>query len=116
MSFAIKEFQMETSIKMEAEEKYLHALVGKIFKLLPIREEGDAFLAYAQGLQRELSGCESILPRVAFDHDWASILAVLANIIDGGDTFAKFRRDVFRMISLCETLISRHFYGGIDDE
>jgi len=112
MSFAIKELQME------AEEKYLHALVGKIFKLLPIMEEGDedAFLAYAQGLQRELSGCESVLHRIVCDQDWTSILAVLSNIIDGDVAFALFRRDVFRMISLCEKLISRHFYGGIDDE
>ena len=102
---------------MEAEERYLHALVGKIFKLLPIREEGDedAFMAYAQGLQRELSGCETVLRRVACDPDWVSILAILANIIEGDVAFARFRRDVFRMISLCEKLISRHFYGRLDD-
>jgi len=104
-------------LPMEAEECYLHALVGKIFKLLPIREEGDpdAFKAYAQGLQRELAGCDSVLRRVACDPDWVSILAVLANIIEGDVAFARFRRDVFRMISLCEKLISRHFYGGLDD-
>lgn len=103
---------------MEAEERYLHALVGKFFKLLPIREEGDpaAFTAYAQGLQRELSGCASVLRRVARDRDWVSILAVLANMIDNDIAFAHLRRDVFRMISLCEKLISRHFYGGLDDE
>ena len=104
-------------LPMEAEERYLHALVGKLFKLLPIREEGDpaTFTAYAQGLQRELSGCESVLRRVACDQDWVSILAVLANIIDGDIAFVPFRRDVFRMISLCEKLISRHFYEEADD-
>lgn len=104
-------------LPMEAEERYLHALVGKIFKLLPIREGGDqtAFMSYAQGLQRELSGCESVLRRVAFDQDWVSILAILANVIKGDSAFEPFRSDVFRMISFVESLISRHFYGGIDD-
>ena len=105
-------------LPMEAEERYLHALVSKLFKLLPIQEEGnrDAFVAYAQGLQRELSDCASVLRRIACDRDWANILAILTNIADDNVAFAQLRSDVFRMISLCETLISRHFYGGLDDE
>ena len=104
-------------LPVETEERYLHALVGKIFKLLPLRDEGDdaAFLKYAEALRHELSGYESVLRRVACDQDWVSILAVLTNIIDGDVASAQFRRDVFRMISLCEQLISRYFYGGLDD-
>jgi len=109
---------MIKELPVEAEEQYLHSLIGRLFKLLPIQEEGNQanFLAYAQALQRELNGCESIMSRIAYDRDWVSILAILANIINGDLAFPVFRRDVFRMTSLCQKLISHHFYGGLDDE
>lgn len=110
--------QRKNELVMEAEERYLHTLVNKLFKLLPTKE-GEAptfFLSYAQSLQRELIGCESMLRRVTQDPDWLSIQAVLSNLINGDIPFARFRFDVLRMISLCEKLISQHFYGEIDDD
>ena len=97
-------------IDRQSLENYLDSLVGKLYKLLPIKENSpDTFPAYAKGLRDELFGFKGLVVAISHDPSYVSILSMLQNFIDSPECpVGDVKREVFSMISLCKKLISRY--------
>lgn len=92
------------------QEKYFSSLVNKFFKILPLKETNDSgLIIYMKGLQRELTGCFSLLPTSDCDPSVMDLLGILQYHIEHDKCDVKeVRRDVFRAISICNKLRDRH--------
>ena len=95
-----------TPISNELMSNYLHTLVNRLFKILPIREQNDASLpVYVQSLQVELLGCQNLITTFKNDAVFLTLLSILQYLIDNPDCSVRtVRREVFHAISLCNKL------------
>ena len=92
---------------------YFAALVNRIFKILPIRERGEATLGtYLDSLIIELLGCERLLTELNGDEGLLTLIATFQYLRDNDDlSVAVVKREVFRAISVCKK-IGERFEGG----
>lgn len=93
---------------------YLQTLINLFFKILPLKEGGEASLdKYLLGLQAELLGCQSLIMAIQYDPIFLSLLSILQYLIDHPDCeVCVVKREVFSAISLCNKLKERY---AIDD-
>lgn len=86
--------------------KYFRKLVNLFFKILPLREsEESSLITYMQSLQRELIGCNNLIPTIQDDPEYLTLLSILQFFIEHPDTDVRiFKREVFRAISICNKL------------
>lgn len=90
-------------------QKYLSALIGQFYKILPIKESGEPSLyKYMESLQRELIGCHDLI--VALNHDelYLSLLAILQYLIETDCDTKTVKCEVFKAISICEKLQKKY--------
>lgn len=99
-------------IDQQSLENYLNSLIGKLYKLLPIRENSpETFPTYSRGLRDELFGFKGLVIALSHDPSYVSIMSMLQNFIDSPECPVEdVRREVFSMISLCKKLISRYAF------
>ena len=102
-------------VNSELLHNYFKTLVNRFFKILPIRETEEASLPlYMQGLQRELLGCENLIPELCKDSVYLSLLGILQYLIDNPEcTVREVKREVFNAISLCNKLKAVYASGGV---
>jgi len=88
----------------------MDALVGRIFKILPLWEEGSETLGeYMRSLQLELVGLYNFEPEIHDDELFLSIIATLQYLIDNPSCkVGTVKREVFRSIKVCNTLRDRY--------
>ena len=89
--------------------KYFNSLVNKIFKILPIIENGEeSITVYMESLGVELVGFQSLLPTVGEDPAFLSLLSIYQwiadNTADTDNNYKAIRREVFHAISLCKKM------------
>ncbi len=89
-------------------EEYFRTLVGRFFKILPMRENEDRFLkTYIRGLQIELCGCGSLIDDLGNDPRYLSLQSILQYLHDNPDSpVIEVRREVFGAISICNKIRS----------
>lgn len=87
---------------------YFRALVNKIFKILPMKEnEEDSLCIYLESLQAELLGCKELVGEIKENPLFLSLLSILQYLIDNPDLKTlKVRREVFHAISICNQIKS----------
>lgn len=85
---------------------YFKFLVNRFFKILPIRESGDATLPiYIKSLQTELLGCKNFIARMNNDSRILTLLSILQFFADNPDCPVEdVKREVFRAIGICNKL------------
>lgn len=85
---------------------YLDFLVGRIFKILPMREqEDDGLYKYMCSLQRELIGNKDLIIELKNDGNFITVLGKLQYLISNKDIdISIFKKDVFDCISLINKL------------
>lgn len=85
---------------------YMRYLVGRFFKILPIKESGeDTLTVYIDSLQSELMGCQRFLVTIQDDPEFITLLSILQYMKDNPDCSVKcVRREVFRAINICNRL------------
>lgn len=85
---------------------YFSCLINRLFKILPIRESGEASLpVYIDSLQIELCGCVNLIPVLHTNAMYLALLAVLQYLKDNPDYPVRdVRRQVFRAIGMCNKL------------
>ena len=89
---------------------YMRYLVGRFFKILPIKESGEDTLdIYIDSLQSELLGCRKLIVTIQDDPEFLSLLSILQYMKDNPQcTVKNVRREVFRAISICNRLKSAY--------
>lgn len=99
-------------IRGEMVDKYLKSLIGKFFKILPIKEKEDSTLVtYMSNFQAELLGFTALLPVASCDGNFVTLLSILQFLIDHQEITAdQLRGHVFRAISISKHLIE--LYGN----
>lgn len=89
---------------------YFKMIVNHFFKILPLRENGDASLpTYMQSFLNELLGYKELIEKTDYDPQYLSLIAILQFLIDTPDcSVTVLRREVFRAISICNKLEARY--------
>ena len=86
-------------------QKYLKALIGQFYKILPIKESGEPSLnKYMQSLQREMLGCQNLIIALNNDELFLSLLAVLQYLIENDCDTSTVKCEVFKAINICKKL------------
>lgn len=88
------------SIKQEDFRVYANGLKNKVYKLLPLREEGLEWEKYLNTILIEVSGSYELLP---FKSDLISLLSKLEGLYKV-EEFMSYRRTIFECLSLIEDL------------
>ncbi len=85
---------------------YFDSLVNRFFKILPMRENGEASLGvYIKSFQCELLGCQHFIPAVGTDKSYLTLLSILQFLIDNPECpLSDVKREVFRAIGICNKL------------
>lgn len=101
---------LNTTIPDQCVINYLDALVGKIYKILPMKEDGAEFLPqYIEWRIREMTSFRDFVRVVGEDADFLSLLLIMHSLSEQ-EELSSVRHDVFEAISLCKKL--RKKYGG----
>ena len=94
-------------------QKYLKALIGQFYKILPIKESGEPSLdRYMQSLQREMLGCQNLILALNNDELFLSLLAVLQYLIENDCDTSTVKCEVFKAINICKKLQKKY---GIEE-
>jgi hypothetical protein len=100
----------ETSVGAEMEGgllcAYFRRLVDLIFKILPMREDGDETLpVYVRSLQIDLAGLYAFVPQLQEEPTYLSLLSIMQYFCDNPDApVSEIRREVFKAINICKRL------------
>lgn len=93
---------------------YFDRMVGRVYKILPLKESGEATLPeYLDTLVTEMTGLD-VLSALSDQPYYTSMFATLAYLsghIDECD-LPKVKREVFRLINLSKKLRSYYEGGG----
>lgn len=89
---------------------YLSCLINQVFKILPLKEQKSEFIdTHISDIIKELKGFDMLIKDTEYDAVIMRILAILTyyeqNIYIS--SLEDVRRNVFKMITLCEKLKSR---------
>lgn len=92
---------------------YFDFLIDRVWKILPMREEGNTDLKkYMESLQRELIGNLHLVEELKYDGDFIKIMNKIEFLINEEYTHEICRKEVFESISIIETLSDRYNLGG----
>ena len=95
-------------------QKYFKYLINSFYKILPMREKEDTTLStYMCSLRRELLGCKSLIPQLAEDTSYLTLLSILQYLIDNSsEEVPVVKREVFHAINICSKLEVIYAKGG----
>lgn len=85
----------------------MHSIVNQIYKLLPIRQEGEDWRLPLETINEELAGMLILLP------DEESLFALVCKLqgllsLDKQEDFLQYRRTIFECLNLLDKLVKRH--------
>lgn len=90
-------------------QKYIKALIGQFYKILPIKESGEPSLdKYMESLQREMIGCKNLILALNNDELFLSLLAVLQYMIENDCDISTVKSEVFKAINICKKLQKKY--------
>lgn len=100
----------DTKLGRNALYNYLTALIDRLFKILPLREEEDPTTdSYLSGLITELLGFSGLIRSVNCDASYVAILSSLQYLLDNPEVPIKtVKKIVFDSITLCYSLRSEY--------
>ncbi len=88
---------------------YLHSLVGRFYKILPLCEDHSVTLdKYMNSLLREMLGCEQLAESLKGDDRYVSLLSILRSLITDHDNLGVVKADVFRAINIITQLEKKY--------
>lgn len=103
----------EIEIDECAEESFMRDLIGKFYKILPLREKNEPTLdQYIDALMREIIGFKYISKRIASDGRYAALVSTLAFFLHEHPAVDVVKADVFKSISLIKKMNEKYFAGG----
>lgn len=88
-------------------------LVNRFYKILPIKESGEATLhQYLLSLQREMLGCHNLVSAFQHDDRYLSLLSILQYFIDYEPDVQIVKSDVFKAINILKKLQKKYCGEG----
>lgn len=97
------------SIPNEYFGNYLNFLVGRVWKILPMSEEGNINLkSYMESLQRELIGNMNLIENLKYDGYFITLLNKIEYLINEDCEHYICRKEVFGCIGIIKKLSERH--------
>ena len=93
---------------------YMEYLIGKIFKILPLKEEvlAEDFAAYCDSLWIEMSGAIKAFPELDNDPRYISVLNIVGYLTMNEVDLPRCRREVFQAIDIVNKIRNG---GGVDE-
>lgn len=89
--------------------KYMKALIGQFYKILPIKESGEPSLGkYMDSLQREMIGCKELIAALDYDELYLSLLSILQYLIENECSVSVVKTEVFKAIAICKKLKKKY--------
>lgn len=97
---------------------FVHSLIGKIYKILPLKEEADRgqdvhLHEYLCSLLRDLAGACDTFPELEMSPEYITILNTIQYLSSNEFGHKACKQEVFKMIELL-TCLEKHL-GGEDD-
>lgn len=90
--------------------RQMNDLVNRFYKILPIKENGEATLTqYQQSLLREMLGLQGLITALQYDDRYMSLLSILQYMIDHDPEVSVVRSDVFKAINILKSLKAKYF-------
>lgn len=90
-------------------EDYFEKLVGKVFKILPMKEkEFETLPEYLSSLLLELHGNKSLIQVIQHDGDFLSLISTLEYFVENDDDVGIYKREVFKCISIVKKLQEKY--------
>lgn len=90
----------------------LERLTGKVFKILPMREEDCKTLdEYVSNLLRELINSHEIIENIKFEGELFSLISTLEGLADNEIDITVCKSDVFKSIEIIKKMIG-NLKGG----
>lgn len=91
----------------------LNRLTGKVFKILPMREENcDTLDEYVKNLLRELINTKSLIRSLKDEGDLLSLLSTLEGMTSNDVDLDICRSDVFKCMGIIKKMIDNLSEGG----
>lgn len=85
-------------------EEYKDRLVGRVYKILPMKEENvGTWNAYIESLLFELVGHKDLIKGLDDNSDFISLLSILEGLI-GEEDLTVVRREVFKSLNLIKRI------------
>jgi len=104
-------------IPNEIFNNYLKYLVGKLFKVLPMKEQEVSSLnTYLRSLQIELIGSTELIGMLKYDAEFLSLMNTIQFLIENNFDNATCKREVFRCISILKNLQIKYFSLDGDED
>lgn len=88
---------------------YFNFLIGKVWKILPLKEEGNAHLKeYMESLQRELIGNIHLVEELKCDGYFITLLNKIEFLINEKYSHDICRKEVFECISMIKKIKGKY--------
>lgn len=92
-------------IPEEALTTYLKALIDKVYKILPMKEENsDTLTCYLTGLIHELTGCYQLHYELVGEPRFLSVVNIVKYLESNEYDTATCKREVFKAIRLIQNM------------
>ena len=96
------------TIPNELFDNYLHSLINRIYKILPLKEENSKTVSrYIESLLSEMTGSTDVILFLKSDEQYLSIINTLEYICFSKD-IALCKREIFKCIHIVENLIEKY--------
>jgi hypothetical protein len=91
----------------------LERLTGKVFKILPMREEECNTLdEYVENLLRELINTKNLITSLQFEEELLSLISTLEGLTNNDIDISICRSDVFKAMSIIKKMVGNLKGGG----
>jgi hypothetical protein len=85
---------------------YVNGMTGKIFKMLPMKQDGSkTLLVYMESILREFIGNKELVEKFKHNEVFLAILGTLESLLHQ-DNFSLFRSDILKILNLIEQMKS----------
>lgn len=104
---------MTNSLTNESLYNYFDSLIGKFYKILPLKEKHENTLnTYLDSLKSELIGYTNLFVEFKKEPQFISLLSILQFLIDGQYNDIVCKREVFRSIRIINHIKNQYCEGG----
>ena len=94
-------------------QRYFQYMIGKIYKILPMKEEGcTTLIQYLESLKAELIGSYELYLKLIDEPQFMTVLNIVQFLISAEYDEKTCKREVFKAIDVLDNLNKKYFEKG----